>query len=229
MPIRIILQRIHSAKLLLNGKSFNENKEEKEEWMECGEGVIIYIAFFKDTSDEEISSLISKIFSNPLFRTLKNSIKKHDVEASNVEMRETNIMIVPQFSLGGKMKSGKAGAQYHQNAKPEIAASYYSKFCKGLKEKANTLKQKKQDKNLNTNCHFGVFGNRQGLHIVTHGPFTHCFDINIVKKENNKKDKKDKKVKKGTKDTKDTKDNNNDNHSTMSHKIDSIVALVERL
>ena len=172
MPIRIILQRIHSAKLLLNGKSFNESKEEKEEWMECGEGVIIYISFFKDTNDEEINSLITKIFSNPLFRTLKSSIKKHDVEANNIEIDETNIMIIPQFSLGGKMKSGRAGAQYHQNAKPEIASSYYSKFCQGLKKKANQIKHKKQDKNLNVNCYFGIFGNRQGLQIVSHGPFT---------------------------------------------------------
>eukprot|EP01084_Bolivina_argentea_P068030 123802_1 len=117
MPIRILLQRIKSAQLLTNGKSYNPENESKEEdkWMESGEGVIIYIAFLKNTTVTEIDSLVNKIFSNPLFRTIRQSTKKHGVESTNNTRNETDILIVPQFSLGGKMKSGKSGAQYHQS------------------------------------------------------------------------------------------------------------------
>lgn len=213
MPIRIILQRIKSAKLLLNGKSFKDenkdNEQEEDKWMECGEGVIIYIAFFKDTKNDEINSLIHKIFTNPLFRTLKKSLKKHEMEVNNDEILETNIMIVPQFSLGGKIKSGKNGAQYHSCANPNNAKKMYQTFSQNLIDKVNQIKSQKNSKNLNVNCHFGVFGNRQGMFIETHGPFTHCFDI--IDKSNNENNK----IKK--------------TEIAMSNKIDSIINLIKKL
>ena len=141
---------------------------------------MIHIAFFKDTTKQKIDQLINKIFSNPLFRTLKQETKKHDMESGNEVRTETDILIVPQFSLGGKMKSGKAGAQYHQNEKPNVVKQHYQSFCDGLiqRNEANQ-RSKKKCKNLRVKIHCGIFGNRQGLRVESHGPFSHCFDINL--------------------------------------------------
>ena len=197
IQIRIILQRINSAQLLINGKSFyaeNEHKAE-DEWIECGEGVMIYIAFFKDTSNQEIDQLINKVYSNPLFRTLKQETKKHDMESGNELRTETDILIVPQFSLGGKMKSGKAGSQYHRSAKPNVAKELYKTFCDGLVSRnESNQRNTKKCKNLRVNIHCGIFGNRQGLKVETHGPFTHCFDINLQSSEKGKATKSSNKM-----------------------------------
>eukprot|EP01084_Bolivina_argentea_P100127 179857_1 len=233
MPIRIILQRVKHAQLLINGKSFKSDDEQKEEdqWIDCGEGVIIYIAFFKNTNDEEIRSLVNKIFSNPLFRTHRQSSKKHEIESGNETRNETDILIVPQFSLGGKMKSGKAGSQYHQNAKPNVARTYYEMFCQKLIEKNGTIQQNKKQKakHLNANIHCGIFGNRQGLQIETNGPFTHCFDINIEDKSKKKQNKNDKqqKAKKAINDRKNHKEKQVEDSSKLSNQIDSIIDLIQ--
>ena len=207
--------------------------------MECGEGVMIYIAFLKDTTNEEIDCLVNKIYSNPLFRTLRKSIKKHENEKGNDQREETNILIVPQFSLGGKMKSGKSGAQYHQSCKPQIAEGLYQQCCHKLKEKNENTDKKK---NLDVKIHCGIFGNRQGLKVETHGPFTHCFDINIENKQNKKSNHNNNKTGNNKKNKQSKKKqllmNNNQNkhrdvlqcsNANVSDKIDDIINLVERL
>ena len=235
MPIRVILQRINSAQLLINGKSFYAENEQKpeDEWIESGEGVMIYIAFFKDTTKQEIDQLINKIFSNPLFRTLKQETKKHDMESGNEERTETDILIVPQFSLGGKMKSGKAGAQYHQNEKPNVAKQHYQSFCDGLirRNEANQ-RCKKKCKNLRVNIHCGIFGNRQGLRVESHGPFSHCFDINLQssKPQNTESAKSKKRVNKTQIDTQHQGQSNQDNaQSNMCSQLDDIIRMIQRL
>ena len=225
MPIRIILQRIKSAQLLINGKSFREDNERKEEdvWIKCGEGSLIYIAFLRGTTDEEIKCLINKIFSNPLFRTIRNSSKKHEMKCDNDTKNETDILIVPQFSLGGKLKSGKQGAQYNSSEKPDIARVHYQSFCEGLRKKneQNQINKKQREKNLNVNLYCGVFGNRQGLKIESDGPFTHSFDINMMenKKNKNKPKKADSKI----------NDSLADSVSNASLLVEDIINMVERL
>ena len=116
---------------------------------------------------------MNKIFSNVIFRTKKEN--KDDCRI------KTHIMIVPQFSLGGKLKSGKTGTQYHQCESPKIASNWYHLFCQTLNNRAKKTQKEfsktKSNKNLATYVQCGVFGNRQGLKIESDGPFSHFFDI----------------------------------------------------
>merc|ERR1712129_652460 len=110
-------------------------------------------------------------------------------ECDNAKRESTDILIVPQFSLGGKLKSGKKGAQYNSSEKPAIAKVHFENLCAKLikRNETNQANKKQKDKYLNVNVKCGIFGNRQGLRIESDGPFTHSFDINMVPQNDEKK------------------------------------------
>ncbi|ETO14134.1 putative D-tyrosyl-tRNATyr deacylase 2 [Reticulomyxa filosa] len=171
--------------------------------------MILYVSFLKPATNEEIDmvfaymymyysaiflfvylfkfgwqkKLVNRLLKKKLFRLHK--IDKNDTR------KNVSILVIPQFSLGGKMQSGasvtpfffliaRAGVQYHSVENNEKAQVLYGYLIDLLKEQTSNTANK-QEMNLldHIEVKHGTFGNRQALEFVSDGPFTHTFDIGV--------------------------------------------------
>jgi len=79
-----------------------------------------------------------------------------------------DVLIVPQATIGGRVKG--RSMQYHGNIDKETGSQLYEQFVSRCRE---VVKQTAEQ----CSVHYGTYGNRQVLSMVTHGPYSHVIDI----------------------------------------------------
>lgn len=187
MTIRVVLQAMDQGYVLVDND---------EKYVRAGRGVMVYIAFLVDDSGDTISDddlrhgvdvlLHTKIFTH--FSPEKMITRPQSL----AEVPEVDILIVPQASLGGKVKKGHS-VQFHQLVPKDVGAALYDRFCHFVRVArgvdlatvdANGAPLNEADApkaegwiKYNHRVISGTFGNRQGLRFESEGPFTHTFDI----------------------------------------------------
>ncbi|XP_054827964.1 D-aminoacyl-tRNA deacylase 2 [Eublepharis macularius] len=135
------------------------------EWVEIQRGLIIYVCFFKGANEEIIPKMVNTLLNVKLSET-------EDGKYVSVVDLPGSILIIPQATLGGKLKG--RNMQYHSNIEKEIGMELYSQFV--------TLCEKELA--ANARCaeagvvlRHGTYGNRQVLKVDTNGPFTHMIEF----------------------------------------------------
>lgn len=141
MPIRVILQSISQASLLVD----NEQK-----YVHCGRGVLVYVAFIKaDTApkqrprgsteesvddhsdgitDEDVAQAVCTLLDTSIFTHF--SPERMVARAQSLaESPQMDIMIVPQASLGGKINKKGHTVQFHHLVSKDIGEALYNRFC----------------------------------------------------------------------------------------------------
>eukprot|EP00075_Anas_platyrhynchos_P024263 XP_027313516.1 D-aminoacyl-tRNA deacylase 2 isoform X1 [Anas platyrhynchos] len=83
-----------------------------------------------------------------------------------------NVLIIPQATLGGKLKGRKM--QYHANIEKEKGLELYSQFVT-LCEKELAANAKCMEAGVLVK--YGTYGNRQVLKLDTNGPYTHLVEF----------------------------------------------------
>lgn len=83
-----------------------------------------------------------------------------------------NVLIIPQATLGGKLKGRKM--QYHANIEKEKGLELYSQFVT-LCEKELAANAKCTEAGVLLK--YGTYGNRQVLKLDTNGPYTHLVEF----------------------------------------------------
>lgn len=83
-----------------------------------------------------------------------------------------NVLIIPQATLGGKLKGRKM--QYHTNIEKEKGMELYSQFV-SLCEKELAANPKCMEAGVLVK--HGTYGNRQVLKLDTNGPYTHLVEF----------------------------------------------------
>eukprot|EP01130_Rhizamoeba_saxonica_P015803 TRINITY_DN7149_c0_g1_i1.p1 TRINITY_DN7149_c0_g1~~TRINITY_DN7149_c0_g1_i1.p1 ORF type:complete len:153 (-),score=15.05 TRINITY_DN7149_c0_g1_i1:596-1054(-) len=152
MTIKIVAQVIEEAFLLTD----NHN-----EWVRSGKGIIVYVAFLKQANKELFESIIVQI-SN--MRICWDPVQQSKVSVSEAGL---DVLIVPQASLGGKLKSSRP--QYHSLIDKVTGAELYEDF---VDQWRNYIQAN------GGNVYNGTYSNRQGLRITSQGPNTHAFEFN---------------------------------------------------
>lgn len=188
MTIRVVLQAMDQGHLLVD----NDAK-----YVRTGRGVMIYVAFLTNKNDaftdETLQRAVDVLLDTKIF-THFSPEKMITRPQSLRECPEMDILIVPQASLGGKVKKGHS-VQFHDLVAKDIGTHLYERFCylmraaRGVDEgdvDANgvclasaeeTLANEERWIKYNGRVVCGTFGNRQGLRFESEGPFTHSFDI----------------------------------------------------
>ncbi|XP_065066043.1 D-aminoacyl-tRNA deacylase 2-like isoform X2 [Rhopilema esculentum] len=95
-----------------------------------------------------------------------------DTRQKNVSVLDLpgDVLIVPQATLGGKMK-GKA-TQYHSNIPKDEGQHLYDEFVGLIKF---LVEEHGGGNGKSVQC--GTYGNRQVLSMETNGPYTHMFEF----------------------------------------------------
>eukprot|EP01095_Lingulamoeba_sp_RSL-Kostka_P006006 TRINITY_DN1844_c0_g1_i1.p1 TRINITY_DN1844_c0_g1~~TRINITY_DN1844_c0_g1_i1.p1 ORF type:complete len:111 (-),score=20.61 TRINITY_DN1844_c0_g1_i1:207-539(-) len=79
-----------------------------------------------------------------------------------------SLMIIPQASLSGKVKSNRI--QYHNQPKKDDSELLYESLVNELK---NLVEENIEERRI---IYDGVFGNRQGLEVISSGPYSHFYE-----------------------------------------------------
>ena len=101
--------------------------------------------------------------------------KKNDSSVADLRL---DLMLVPQATLGGKLK-GKA-LQYHANISKQEGAELYHSLVMAIRQttQGNSAGGSEHQSSGNIGkvvC--GTFGNQQVLEMSSLGPYTHYFEI----------------------------------------------------
>lgn len=175
LSARVLLQRCMSARL--QTKPPSETKS--EEFVEIGRGLLIYICFVKGNSDAsgETGSTCepsSDAFVDMIARRICHVklCEGDNGKATSLMELPGDLLIIPQFTLGGKMKS--KAFQYHNIINKEQCASLYHSFVSSC---SKVLSESPVWKNNKCRVECGTYGNRQVLSTVTNGPFSHFVEF----------------------------------------------------
>ena len=145
--MRILIQRVTKAAVIIDGKVFSEIKK----------GMLIFIGIEEADNEEDISWLVNKITNLRIFNDAN--------EIPNLSSQDVNAeyMVVSQFTLHASVKKGNRPS-YIKAARPEKAIEIYKKFIDRLKTETN--------KEIRT----GEFGADMQVELTNDGPLTIWID-----------------------------------------------------
>ncbi|CAG5866914.1 D-aminoacyl-tRNA deacylase 2-like [Menidia menidia] len=160
---RIMLQQCLQARLQV--KPADEHSE--AQFVQINRGMVIYVCFFKGAT----ASILPKMVSTLLSLRLCESASGKMVSVTELP---GSVLIVPQATLGGKVK-GKA-MQYHNNINKEEGLQLYQAFVSLCEEELKAAVASAGSEAEVTLKH-GTYGNRQVLQLDTNGPYTHLTEF----------------------------------------------------
>jgi len=145
--LQALAQRVSSAKIYIDSKTYSS----------INKGILAYVCFEKDDSEEAIEKFISKIINFSFFQG--------DSSMMSASLREINgeLMIVSQFTLSAVTDKGNKPS-FHRAASTEKANYLYDLLIERLNE-------------CPIHCQSGVFGSDMDIHSVNAGPVTFSFKI----------------------------------------------------
>ncbi|XP_068016436.1 D-aminoacyl-tRNA deacylase 2 isoform X3 [Melanerpes formicivorus] len=132
---------------------------------EIQRGLVIYICFFKGADEDLVPKIVSTLLSVKLSETESG-------EYISVLDLPGDVLIVPQATLGGKLKGRRM--QYHANIEKEKGLELYAQFVT-LCEKELAVNARCREAGVLVK--HGTYGNRQVLKLDTNGPYTHLIEF----------------------------------------------------
>ena len=145
--MKALAQRVSSAKIYIDSKIYSS----------INKGILAYVCFEKDDSEEVVEKFISKIINFSFFQG--------DRSVMSASLREISgeLMIVSQFTLSAVTDKGNKPS-FHRAASTEKANYLYDLLIDRLNE-------------CPIHCQSGIFGSDMDIHSVNAGPITFSFKI----------------------------------------------------
>ncbi len=174
--VRLVIQQCLSARLKPppatgDGAGATKGDEEKA----IGPGMVVFVCFTKGATEEaairaaDVVATRLKLCEPDVDSAARETTSKR---RTSVLDRPGDILVVPQATLGGKLKG--SSVQYHGNVDRAIGQRLYETFVAALR----TLSEN-HPKTSERDCGVlaGVYGARQVLAMETNGPYTHAFQL----------------------------------------------------
>ncbi|KAG8449621.1 hypothetical protein GDO86_016309 [Hymenochirus boettgeri] len=158
---RVVLQQCLFAKLQVKPP----DQDSEAEWVEINRGMVAYVCFFKGAEDSVIPKMVNSLLN------VKLSESDNGKRVSILDL-PGDVLIVPQATLGGKMKS--RGMQYHSNAGKELGMELYDSLIAQCHRELQACPKWAESQAM---LKFGTYGNRQVLQFNTNGPYTHLLEF----------------------------------------------------
>ena len=145
--MQALAQRVSSAKIHIDSKVYSS----------INRGILAYVCFEKDDSEEVIEKFIHKIINFSFFKGDRG------VMSASLQEIKGELMIVSQFTLSAVTNKGNKPS-FHKSAGTEKAKNLYDLLIERLNKYP---------------IHFqsGVFGSDMDIHSINAGPVTFSFKI----------------------------------------------------
>ena len=145
--MQALAQRVSSAKIYIDTKVYSS----------INTGILAYVCFEKDDSEEVIEKFIHKIINFSFFKG------DSGVMSASLKEIEGELMIVSQFTLSAVTDKGNKPS-FHRAAETNKANFLYNSLLERLNE-------------LDIRFQSGVFGSDMDIHSVNVGPVTFSFKM----------------------------------------------------
>jgi D-tyrosyl-tRNA(Tyr) deacylase len=144
--MRAVIQRITSARVVIEGKTIGE----------VGKGLLVFLGIKSGDDETAVSYLVDKIINLRIFEDEQGKM--------NLSLKEVGgeILVVSQFTLYADCRKGRRPS-FQEAAKPEISEKLYLKFIKTLRDKSLPVAT-------------GSFGADMKVELVNDGPVTILLD-----------------------------------------------------
>jgi D-tyrosyl-tRNA(Tyr) deacylase len=171
--IKLVVQQCLSARL----KPPPGSKEEDDN-LSISAGMVVFVCFLRGATEEAAIRAAETVTKVKLCEPEggddggsegKTSGKKR----TTVLDKPGDLLIVPQATLGGKLK-GKASIQYHGNVDKADGERLFAAFCETLR---SLFRNHPKTSERGCRVRSGVYGARQVLAADTNGPYTHTFSL----------------------------------------------------
>lgn len=158
--MRAVVQRVSQASVTGGEKTAT-----------IGKGLCVLVGFEVEDGEKERDALISQLFKLKVFPSINGNDDNDGTSAAkpwNATVRDIDgeVLLVSQFTLNAKLKSGKPS--FHRSMKPEPAKVMWDSFVSAAQEIYGGGERVKA-------C---VFGSMMSVHLVNDGPFTICLNAN---------------------------------------------------
>jgi len=140
--MRACVQRVLSAKVVVEGKTVGEIKQ----------GLVVLIGFEKGDLKSYVEKMADKIVN---LRIFEDSTGKMNLSVKDVD---GEILAVPNFTLAADCKKGRRPS-FQSSEEPVKAEDMFNLFIEKCREKGLPVKS-------------GIFGADMKVHIVNDGPVT---------------------------------------------------------
>ena len=145
--MQALAQRVSSAKIHIDSKVYSS----------INRGILAYVCFEKDDSEEVIEKFIHKIINFSFFKGDRG------VMSASLQEIKGELMIVSQFTLSAVTDKGNKPS-FHRAAETDKANFLYNLLLERLNESAIRFQS-------------GVFGSDMDIHSVNAGPVTFSFKM----------------------------------------------------
>lgn len=140
--MRIVLQRVNSASVTVNGEVCGK----------IGKGYLVLLGIGEDDTEAECRRLADKIINLRIFSDENDKINL------SLEQVGGELLVVSQFTLYADCRKGNR-PNFIQAAKPDVAEKLYNYFVEYCRSKGK-------------NVEAGIFGADMKVELLNDGPFT---------------------------------------------------------
>jgi D-tyrosyl-tRNA(Tyr) deacylase len=145
--MRSVVQRVLKSKVTINNETIRE----------IGTGLLIFVGFEDNDTDEDIEWLSGKIIRLRIFGDTEGLMNRSVQEVNG------DIMVISQFTLHASTKKGNRPS-FVKASKPEIALPLYNSFIRKI------------ESDLGKQVICGEFGADMKIELVNDGPVTIVMD-----------------------------------------------------
>jgi len=144
--VRILIQRVKSAKVIVEGHNVAE----------IGKGLLLLVGIGKNDKTEDIERLAKKAINLRIFEDEQGKMNL------NIQRINGEILSVSQFTLYADTKKGNRPG-FEQSADPQTAKEYLEQFNSLLRHNGINVKE-------------GIFGAKMEVELINDGPVTIWLD-----------------------------------------------------
>jgi len=196
--VKVVIQQCLSARL----KPPRPDEQTDEDFgpdRSIGAGMVVFVCFSKGATEgaairaagavarlrlcEPPPPEADTLPEEDTFPEVEKEVRKSGKKRMSVLERLGDVLVVPQFTLGAKLKGrkGNNSLQYHGNVDKADGERLFKAFCAALKalveeDDPKEVPQGSQG-SLRPRVVGGVYGARQRLAMDTDGPYTHTLQL----------------------------------------------------
>ena len=182
--VKLVIQQCLSARLKPPPPSENEQEEDFGD-RSIRAGMVVFVCFSKGADE---GAAIRAAEAAARLRLCEPEVEQGESggatrgKRTSVLERRGDVLVVPQFTLGAKLKGRTNSLQYHGNVDKADGERLFAAFCAALGalvegDDPGEVPERSRGSRDGPRVVGGVYGARQRLAMDTDGPYTHTLQL----------------------------------------------------
>ena len=170
--VKLVIQQCLSARLKPPDPTTEDGEDFGGDERAVRAGMVVFVCFSKGASEAAAIRAAEAVAGLRLCEPPPPDVGQESRKRMSVLERRGDVLVVPQFTLGAKLKGRNNSLQYHGNVDKADGERLFAAFCAALKARVEEARGPEGPRVVS-----GVYGARQRLAMDTDGPYTHTLQL----------------------------------------------------